>query len=94
MTSSTRFGKRVRCHIRHGQQPREELRERPCGRVWDAPAQDLAVRLRVGDLPECIECCIEVCGGLPRERGRCLDRRRVAIHDCGNEQRVARLNRP
>ena len=38
----------------------------PRRRVRDAPAQDLAVRIRVGDLPECAERCIEVHRGLPR----------------------------
>ena len=55
------------------------------GHVRDAPAQDVAVRVRVGDPPARVERCVEVRGRLPRERDRSLDRRRVAIHDCGNE---------
>ena len=77
--------------------PCEELRKQQCRRVRDALAQDLAVRVRVGDLPERVERCVEVHRGLPRERGRSLDLRWVAvfaIHDCGNEQRVKVLDHP
>jgi len=83
--------------VRHGQQPREELRKRPRRRVRDAPAQDLAVRVRIGDPPERVERCVEVRRGVSRERERGLDRGRiavVAVHDCGNEQRVEALDRP
>ena len=34
----------------------------------------LAVHVRVGDPPKRVERCVEVRGGLPRERDRSLDR--------------------
>ena len=53
-----------------GSKPCEELPERPRRRLQDAPAQDLAVPVWVGNSPERVERCVEVRGKLTRDQER------------------------